>query len=285
MSDESAPQNEQSVSRRGIEVVIGRAVELSLREKDADEQISEEELVRIAEELGLAPRHVRQALYEQPVEEAQGFLDRHFGRVNITVTRSVRIDPSTAHRRLEEYLVTREYLQLRRRQGPNAYFEPADDAISSIARTFSRPSNRFQLARAQKAYLTVRSLEPGWSHVRLELSFPDKRRNEVTMATALVVILGGLGATIAGAVGVGFGSLAGEAGMVIGGIAGGTVGFGGAVAAVFTGFRASFQRWRSRTRDEADALLDRLEHGETLQPPPSPWMRRLQQKLRTFPRP
>lgn len=285
MSDEPEPQDQPSLTRRGIETVIGRAVELSLQERDADDQISEEELVRIAEELGLAPRHVRQALYEQPVEEPEGFLDRHFGRANITVTRSVPVDPSTAHRRLEEYLVTREYLQLRRRQGANAYFEPADDAISSIARTFSRSSSRYQLARAQKAYLTVRSLEPGWSHVRLELSFPEKRRNDVTMATALVVILGGMGATIAGAVGVGLGSLAGEAGMVIGGIAGGTVGFGGAVTAVFTGFRASFQRWRGRAREEADALLDRLEQGETLQPPASPWMRRLQQKLRTFPRP
>lgn len=285
MTDEKTGENQPTVSRRGIELVIGRAVELSLSEKDANEQVSEEELIRIAEELGLSPRHVRQALYEQPVEESDGFLDRHFGRTNITVTRAVPCEPGIAHGRLEDYLVTREYLQLRRRQGPNAYFEPADDAFSSIARTFSRPSNRFHLARAQKAYLTVRPLEPGWCHVRLELSFPDKRKGEVQTA---VILAGGLGmvtAFVGGALGIGVGSLAGDVGVVLGGTIGGVGGFAAGAAAVLAGMRSAFQRWRGKTRDEADALLDRLEHGETLQPPASPWMRRLQQKLRTFPRP
>lgn len=285
MTDETNPENQPSLTRRGIEVVIGRAVELSLNEKDADEQVSEEELIRIAEELGLSPRHVRQALYEQPVEEAEGFLDRNFGRANITVTRAIACDPGVAHGRLEDYLVTREYLQLRRRQGPNAYFEPADDAFSSIARTFSRPSSRYHLARAQKAYLTVRPLEPGWCHVRLELSFPDKRKGEVQTAVFLAGSLGMVTAFIGGAVGVGVGSLVGDVGVVIGGAVGGVAGFGAGATAILAGMRAAFQRWRGKTREEADALLDRLEHGETLQPPASPWMRRLQQKLRTFPRP
>ena len=57
-------------------------------------------------------------------------------------------------------------------------------------------------------------------------------------------------------------------------------------AATFTGvwaaFRNSYRRWLGRSRDEAEAVLDRLEHGEDLNPPASPWMRRLQQRLRGF---
>jgi hypothetical protein len=54
----------------------------------------------------------------------------------------------------------------------------------------------------------------------------------------------------------------------------GTISLGWAAA------KARFRRFMARSRDEADALLDRLEQGEELRPPASPWLRRLQQRLR-----
>lgn len=283
MTDEPAPASTPSTSltRHGLEQVIRRAVELSLHDSDANEQISEDELMRIGEELGLSTRHVRQALYERPIEEREEtFLDKYFGPASVTAVRPVACEQQIAHGRLEDYLVTREYLQIRRRQGPNAFFEPADDAFSSIARAFSRPAGRFHLARAQRAYLSIRPLEPGWCHVRLEMNYAARRKEQATAG----MVLGGLFGLLAGsltaagiAVGIDAGVLGGAA-ATVGGVAAG----GGVFTAIWTGMRSEYRKWLHRSRDEAEALLDRLEHGEQLQPPSSPWMRRLQQRLRNF---
>ncbi len=282
MTDSVTPGNEGSISRQGLEVVIRRAVELSLAEQDAGDNVSEAELIKIAEELGLSARHVRLALYERPPGEQPEptFLDRHFGIPTVVAARAVPCEVQIAHGRLEDYLVTREYLQIRRRQGSNAYFEPADDAFSSIARAFSRPSGRFHIARAQRAYLTVRPLESGWSHIRLEMSYPEQRKSQVIGASVLGALLGGLtGTLVAGGVLATIGNNpVGASLAVIAGLASA----GGLFTAIWVAMRNSFHKWLSRSRDEADAVLDRLEHGDDLSPPASPWLRRLQQRLRGF---
>jgi hypothetical protein len=281
--NEEQPQPDSSLpalSRSGLEDVIRRAVELSLKEADASEQISEAEVIRIAEELGLSERHVRQALYERPVEEREPtFLDKHFGPESVTAARPVACETQIANSRLEDYLVTREYLQIRRRQGGNAYFEPAEDAFSSIARAFSRPSHRFHIARAQRAYLTVRTLEPGWCHVRLEMNYEKNRKDRAVGAWIMGGFLGvvaGLGAGAIVFTGMD-GGLTGALAMATGLVTG-----GGVFAGIWTAMKADYQKLLGRSREEAEALLDRLQHGETLQPPSSPWMRRLQQRLRGF---
>jgi hypothetical protein len=283
MVDEPGPaRDETAITRRGLEQVIRRAVELSLAEQDAGDQVSEDELVKIAQELGLSPRHARQALYERsPNDESEPtFLDRHFGAINVVAMRSIACDVNIAQGRLEDYLVTREYLQIRRRQGVNAYFEPAEDAFSSIARAFSRPSGRFHIARAQRAYLSVRPLEPGHCHVRLEMSYHDRRKSQV-IAAVVAGSLTGLftGALTAAGILVAAGNNAiSVPAAVIGGLA--------STSGVFTGMwvliRNEYRKWIGRSRDEADAVLDRLEQGEDLRPPASPWLRRLQQRLRGF---
>jgi hypothetical protein len=60
----------------------------------------------------------------------------------------------------------------------------------------------------------------------------------------------------------------------------GVVSGGGVFVGVWAAFRKEYQKWLGRSRDEAEAVLDRLEHGDDLRPPASPWLRRLQSKLR-----
>lgn len=280
MTEDPDSGSTNALTRRTLEAVIARAVELSSTEADAHYELSEEELVRIAGELGLSPRHVRQALYERPVDEAPPtFLDRNFSAANVVVVRPVPCEQRVALARLEDYLVTREYLQIRRRQQVNVLFEPAEDAFSSIARAFSRPRGRFHLARTERAYLSVRSLEPGWCHVRLELAYPEQRKRTVFGALA-----------VGGAVGLAVGPVTGYQIAVLLdalgpfgtalGVAAGAATAGGAISLTWALFKAQFRKWLKRSSDEAEALLDRLEHGEELRPPASPWLRRLQQRLR-----
>jgi hypothetical protein len=54
----------------------------------------------------------------------------------------------------------------------------------------------------------------------------------------------------------------------------------GATAAGFWyAVRNNYRRWRQRSANEVNAVLDRLEKGDELRPPPAPWVRKLQLKF------
>jgi hypothetical protein len=125
----------RSIVRRDFEQVIRRAAELSLSDTDPDDNLSEDEVLRIAKELGLPAHHVRQALFELPdLKVRPQWYDRYFGPAVFSVNRVVPTRKEQALRRVEDYLVTREYLQIVRRKGDTIAFVPADDTISSLAR-------------------------------------------------------------------------------------------------------------------------------------------------------
>ena len=268
------------ITRRNLPAVVKRAAELAAAEGDADEAISEDEVVRIAAELGLSERHVRQAMLEGVQEEHEPtFLDRQFGVTRIMATRAVPMPPDQARRAMEDYLITREYLQVVRRQSAGVSFEPADDVVSKVARGFSR-SKKHCLAAADGVELVVRELEPGWSHVRLRAVYPDARKVHIGGAAAGAFFLG---TPVATAVGVGVGLLASgpltdPVAIALGASAGMSV-LAGAAAGFWQMARHNFRNWRSRTVNEANGVLDRLEKGDELRPPPAPWLRKLQLKL------
>lgn len=270
----------EGITRRDLPAVVKRAAELAALEGDAEEQLPEEEVVRIAAELGLSERHVRQALFEGAQEEAEpGFLDRQLGVPRIMATRAVPLSPGDARRALEDYFVTREYLQIVRRQSIATSFEPADDAVSKVARSFSR-SKKHCLAAAEVVELAVRELEPGWTHVRLKAVYPDERKSHIVGAGVATLFLGGSmgGLTTVIVGGVTSGLIGDPASMALGAVAG-----IGALAASGVGFWAAakrnYRRWRERSVNEANAVLDRLEKGDELRPPPAPWLRKLQLKF------
>jgi hypothetical protein len=131
------------IPRSQLEPVILRAAMLAATEAEADDRISEDELLRIAAELGLSTRHVRRALFELPAATTgQTVTDRFFGPATVVGTRVVSGDCEPVRRRLMDYLGTREYLRLVRRQGDLAWFEPAEDTISHVVRALRRPAGR-----------------------------------------------------------------------------------------------------------------------------------------------
>lgn len=274
---------ERSIPRRDLPAVVKRAAELASVDDDANEELAEEEVVRIAAELGLAERHVRQALFEGARDEPEpGMLDRQFGSPRVMSTRAVPLSADRARRALEDYFVTYEYLQICRRQGNSTTFEPAVDAVSKIARTFQRNS-KHQLASAVRIEISVRPLEEGWSHVRVRALFEDDRRAKVVRGSVGGALLGlpagAFTTVIVG--GVAGGMLIPEASIALGGVAG-IAAFSSVVAATLASARNRWRRWRERTQNQAEAVLDRLEKGDDLRPPPSPWLRKLQMKFGEF---
>jgi len=268
------------ITRRDLPAVVKRAAELAALEGDAEEQLPEEEVIRIAAELGLSERHVRQALFEGTQEEEEPtFLDRQLGITRIMATRAIPLPADKARRALEDYLITREYLQVVRKQSVSTTFEPADDAVSKVARALSR-SKKHCLASAEGVDLAIRDLEPGWSHVRLRAVYPSSVRNaHVGGAAAGAIFLGGSLATAAGvAVTVLTPALPDAVSIAFGAATGLSV-LTASAAAFWTIARNNFRKWRERTVNEANGVLDRLEKGDELRPPASPWLRKLQLKF------
>jgi hypothetical protein len=273
-------KSDKSITRRDLPAVVKRAAELAFVADDVDEQLPEEEVIRIAAELGLAERHVRQALYEGVKDEPEpGLLDRQFGTPRIMAARAVPLPPDRARRALEDYLVTHEYLQIVRRQADSTTFEPAVDPMSKFARAFQR-SSRHQLASASGIEICIRSLETGWSHARIRALYEDDRQSKVVRGSITGVLLGlPAGAFTAMLIGnVTAGLLIPEAGVAAGAVAG-IAAFSSIVMTSLASARKQWRRWRERTQDQAEAVLDRLEKGDDLRPPPSPWLRKLQMKF------
>jgi hypothetical protein len=269
------PEHRHAIQRRDLEVVIRRAVELSAASSDPEERIGEDEILRIGAELGLSPEHVLQAVHEAPAQAEPTLAARVFGPAHVVATRIVPVGEPEALRLLEEYLTVRELLQLRRRVGSTLRLVPAEDTFSSILRVFRRPSGRFHLAHAQQLDVRVRSIEERRTIVALDADLSHRR----TAAARQGAVLGGAFGVLAGsATFMGVGALvAGVAGTVEAVLAGGAAGalaFGTALGGSVTAFAGRFRRRLADARTEMDALLDRLERGERLDPPTPPWARR-----------
>ena len=279
MSDDQETP-ERLITRRDLPAVVRRAAELAAVDDEADDALSEQEVIRIASELGLSERHVRQALYEGAKEEQPpGFLDRYLPPPRIDISRAIPMDASTSQRVLSDYFVAHEYMQVVRRQAETTTFEPASDAFSKVARGFQR-SSKHQLARAVHLELKVRPLEPGWSHVRVRAIHKDERKSSIVGFIVGSVFLGipagaGLGAIAGGLVG----GVAGTEGAIAAGALAGLATMTGITAGLFKSMQTRYRRWRERSVLEAESLLDRAEKGDELRPPPAPWIKRLQMKF------
>jgi hypothetical protein len=271
----------RGITRTDLELVIRRAAELYTREADSDEQLTEAEVFRIAEDLGLPSRHVRQALYELPTAPPAGTrIDRWYGPPLVQGTRVVPGVPGPVMDRLEEYLVTREFLQLVRRQGEKAAFTPAEDAISSVARAVRRPNRSWHIARSRRVLVEVRPMPQDESHVRLEIDLSRQRQRVVRTGIAGGIVLGLPLATILAVPvgGVAF-DLAGGPAAALAAVSTAVTTLGGAAAAGVAIGRARFRNRVDNARLEIAALLDRLERGGRLEPPPAPWIRGLRSRI------
>ncbi|MFW6079327.1 MAG: hypothetical protein ACODAE_06895 [Gemmatimonadota bacterium] len=266
------------IGRDELRAIIRHAAELYAAEADAaDDRWTEDEVLRIAEELGLPAHHVRRAMYELPLHTRQPSLtDRLCGSGIMTAVRVVADRPDPTLRRLEEYLTTREYHQIRRRRGGRLALEPADDVISRLARRFRRPEGRFHLAHAHRIRVDARPVNDVRTHVRIDLDHSRRRRR--------------LLATGAGAGAVGGGGLGLAAAILtegaLPGLAGTALAAASCAAGVSAGMAAGigiavrrYRRWVRAARLEVEGLLDRLEHDDALEPPAAPWVRGIRHRI------
>jgi hypothetical protein len=257
----------RSLTRREFDAVIRRAAELATSDPEGSEgALSEVELFRIAGEVGLDDGHVRRALAEVRSGEAGGgILDRVFGPSSVRVSRVVPGTVEALSAEVDEFMVANQLLQ-RVRRGPDVLlYRPAVDWASQLARAASFSSRKYYVASAKAVEVRLERVDDRRTLIEF-LVDPGTRKDDIAGAiiggaasAGLVGVLTGAGVTAVAAFPVAVG-----AGVVLGGAM--WVGVGHLIG-------RNHKKKLGEVRTELEDVLDRLEMGDSLEPPPASWRR------------
>lgn len=259
----------RSLTRPEFDAVIRRATELAAREGERGE-LTEDEVLRIGGDVGLDRRHVQKALSELRTGGIRvhrgGVLERTFGPETVRAGRVVPGTPGRLARTLDEFLVAGQLLEPVRRSERILQYRPAVDWASQVARAASSTSRRYYVASARSVEIRLESTdEEGCTLVELEVD-PGTRGDSLAGAAFGSLLAGGAGGT-----GVGF--LVAAAAPVLLAVGAGVVVGVGCVAGITWSVGRSHRRRIGDVRDEVEGILDRLEAGESPEPPPPSWRR------------
>jgi hypothetical protein len=256
----------RSITRVEFDAVIRRAAELASSDAEApDTGLSEGELFRIAREVGLAEGHVRQALAEvragAPEPAATGVIDRVFGPAHIRVSRVVPGAPEELALTLDEFMVSTQLLQRVRRGHAVLQYRPAADWASQVARATS--SRKYYIASAKSVEVRLDAVDDDRTLVAFAIE-PGTRGNDVAGGIFGGALASGVAGTFSA---IGIGMVAPVAVAAAAGVALGA----GVWSAIFFGTGAAHRRKVEDVRSEAEGVLDALETGASLEPPPPAW--------------
>jgi hypothetical protein len=258
----------RSLTRKEFDEVIRRAAEIAVSEPEgSDSALTEADLFRIAQEVGLSERHVRTALSEvrSSPPTGRGPVAALYGPNFVVASRVVPGARNDLAAKLDEFMVAGQLLQSVRRGVSLLQYRPAVDWASQIARAASSTSRKYYVASAKRVEVRFEQVDEETTLVELEVE-PGTRDDYMAGG-----IIGGLGGGAGAGVGVALAVAA--AGPAALGVAAG-VAVGSAVLGGLCWVTGYYHKKRLlEVRAEMEGILDRLEHGESLQPPPSSWRR------------
>jgi len=271
-------EKSRSLTRTEFEAVMKRASELAVSDpNDGQSTLDEAEVFRIAREVGLPQEHVRRALAEMRSDEnPNGILDRWFGAPQVRGSRVVQSSQEDLRRTLDEFLVAGNLLEAVRQGTDLLLYRPAVDWISHFARAGASLSRRAHWASAKEIEIHLEEVDA--KNTLIEIRVEPNIRSSYTVGAGLTGLVLGSGT----AFGVGALSVA-----VLGLPAGAAVAFGGLSAVAIAAATARIigryaMRAREEVQQELDGVLDRLEQGEDLAPPPASWRRWVMDQARRF---
>lgn len=257
----------RSLTRHEFDAVIRRAAELATSDAESLEaELTEVDLFRIAGEVGLSESNVRRALSEVRSGEAGGKgVDRLFGPAFVAASRVVPGTPERIADEMDEFFVSSQLLQSVRRSTNFLQYRPAVDWASQLARAASFSSRKYYVASAKSVEVRLEAVDETRTLVEIIVD-PGTRTDHFVGAVLGGGTSGGVvgtvtGIVVASAAPVG---LAVGAGILVGGML--WTGIGYAVG-------VSHRKKLVEVRTELEGVLDALEFGDSLQPPPPSWRR------------
>jgi len=255
----------RKLSSTELEAVVGRAAELQAAgETETADGLSDAEVVRIGEELGLEPHLVRRAIAEvrsQPPPEAPGLMAGVMGPGLVRAARTIRRPAAELGAFLERYLVETEFMAVERRFPGRTRYVRAPGIGVAVERTFSRVGSRVSPLDLQEVDAGVAPADEDASLVTLTVDLASVRMGAAVTGGFTGLVSGGAAAALV---------LASTAPPLLA-----LAGVGVAVAGAFAG-RSLYRNRARQTRELLEAFLDRLERGELRLPQPKQeWHQRL----------
>lgn len=269
------------LTRHEFDEVMRRAADLAAAEPDPDggTDFTDAEVVRIGREAGISEQHVRQALADvragksnlpdRPRDIGIGSLFKDVavlaGQGTVGASRTVRRPRRRIVREIDEFMVAGQLLQRVRRRDDLLQYRPAIDWASRVARAASSTSRQHYVAAARLVEVRLQEVDETSTLVKLHVD-PGVAGNFQVGA----VLGGGVVGTVAGvAAGLGLAALLPLAVAVAAGVFAGLV--ANLAVAVLCG--RSFRRRLGEVESEVEGILDALESGIGLEPPPPAWRR------------
>src|SRR5918911_3488657 len=177
MSDPPRLPTRPSLDRAAMERVLRRAAELQAEAAEPGEALTEDELLDVGKEVGLAPQHLRQALAEErtrvEVPHAAGLTGRLFGRGGASAARTVPGTPQSVLAALDVWMQREECLQVKRRLGDRISWEPQRDFFGNVKRRFNIGGRGYYLTRADEVAATVFAVDATRVLVRLDAGMSE----------------------------------------------------------------------------------------------------------------
>jgi len=242
------------VTRDQLERVIHRAAELQFGRGETYDTLDTAEVQRIAEEVGLEGRYVRQALAEVRANalapsrpEDRSLATRMWGAAAVVESRVVPGDPEEVLEKLRRYLTDRESLRCVRDRPGQQVWEPASDLMSQIQRGFDLRGRGYQLARAKTLTIQTQELEKGRTLVSVIADLSNTRAGHAAGWYGTLGLFG-LGSALGAVLGEGA-----SAAIVFPAVATGVMAVG------TLGTVKTLAKRRERIELSVQGLLDRLE--------------------------
>lgn len=241
-----------------LERVLARAAELQSSSGEPTEDLTEDQLLEMAKEVGLSTSHLRQALAEERtrsvvvVPTAGGPLARTLGDGVVSAARTVRERPDAVLRAVDAWMQREECLQVKRHFPERIVWETRRDLFGSLRRGLDIGGRGYALARAHDVSGTVVAVDTERTLVRLDADLGEMR-GRFTRNTIIVSGFGG--AASVSAVMLGF--------MLPVAVVPAVALIGGSYLAA----RRQYTRALARTQLALEQVLDRLERGDLTRPP------------------
>lgn len=253
------PTGGRALDRAALERVLARAAELQGVDADPSDELSEQQVLDIAREVGIAPDALRLALAEERTRVAlppeSGLAARIAGPALVGASRTVKGNATRVLATLDDWMQRGECLQQRRRQSDRMSWEPRRDMMGRMKVGLNIGGRGYPLARAAEVAATVAPVDGERVHVQLVADVGPARSARLwgggAVASAGAVSGGGLMIIPYFAPHALLAPIAAAAAVILGaGLVGGRL---VARTHVITARRAQVA---------LEQLLDRLEHGD-----------------------
>ena len=266
MADSNLPAR-SPLDRSALERVLARAAELQAGIGDRAEDLTDEQIVELGKEVGLAPEHLRQALAEERTRSAMspetgGLGERLFGASALNASRTVDGSPRNVLKVLDAWMQREECMQVKRHLDERIVWEPQRGLVSVARRALNVSGRSYALSQAHEVAATVVSVGANRVLVRLDADFSNKR-SDMTRGTVAVSALGIASSGALTAIAL-VAALAAPVALVVG------VAATPAIVLTGTGYwamKSSYARWLTRGQLALEQLLDRLERGDLTREP------------------